>query len=326
MLDFSDDNDRKADQNSEFTGASLKAGALPENFSICSAFMTEAWNTLIVSVRTFMLLDDFGHSWGRLMIYAAEGFTEYDLRLGYDQFVLTRQIPGNLFPFQWTYACVSVDSMTRKVTLVVDGKFSGGKEYTKEVDDNRPAIISILLGYNPATGGEQTGKITNLNVFNSTLTVERMKKMTMAGGEECGAPGDLLNWEEAEWTLHSEAKVIKVDREWEGPCRRESQVQVFMASFYSHQDCMQHCQKIGSGRSPSVRTREEWENLTNEIDLIAQDPSDMRHNLWLSATEGDKFKKLEKLDHWPENEIVNNETIKLEAQETVWRDYYNGRR
>ena len=71
-----------------------------------------------------------------------------------------------------------------------------------------------------------------------------MIAQTKAGEEVCGAPGDLVNWEEAEWTLHSQAKVIEVDREWEGPCRRESQVQVFTAEFLWHHDCMQHCQKI----------------------------------------------------------------------------------
>ena len=48
--------------------------------------------------------------------------------------------------------------------------------------------------------------------------------------------------------------------------------------------------------------------------------------MWLSATEGDKNKELARLDHWPETELVNNETKKLEAIETVWRDFYTGKR
>ena len=36
-----------------------------------------------------------------------------------------------------------------------------------------------------------------------------------SGGEECGAPGDLVNWEEAEWTLHSQAKVVELDKKWD---------------------------------------------------------------------------------------------------------------
>ena len=152
-----------------------------------------------------------------------------------------------------------------------------------------------------------------------------MVGLTRAGEEECGAPGDLVSWEEAEWTLHSQAKLIEVDREWEGPCRRESQVQVFTADFKKHKDCMQHCEKIVNGRSPSVITEEEWKNLMKEIDLITQDRSILPY-LWLSATEGDKNRKLARLDHWPKTEVVKNETKKLEAVEMVWRDFYTGQR
>ena len=122
--------------------------------------------------------------------------------------------------------------------------------------------------------------------------------------------------------------MIEVDREWEGPCRRESQVQVFTANFYHHKDCMQHCQKISNGRVPSVNTEEEWTNLTREIDLITKHRKTFvpQRRLWLSATEGDDDLKLAKLGHWPDTEIVNNETKKLDAVETVWRDFYTGQR
>ena len=88
---------------------------------------------------------------------------------------------------------------------------------------------------------------------------------------------------------------------------------------------MHHCQKISGGRSPPVITKEEWENLTREIELITQDISSLPY-LWLSATEGDKDKELARLDHWPEAELVNNERKKIEAIETIWRDFYTGRK
>ena len=105
--------------------------------------------------------------------------------------------------------------------------------------------------------------------------------------------------------MHSQAKVIEVNREWEGPCRREPQVQVFTADFELHRDCMQHCQKISGGRSPPITTKEEWENMTREVDLITQDRSSLLY-MWTSATEGDKNGKLMSLDHWPETEAVQN--------------------
>ena len=151
-----------------------------------------------------------------------------------------------------------------------------------------------------------------------------MINLTTAGKEECGATGNLVNWEDAEWTLHSQAKMIEVDWEWEGPCQRESQVKMFMANFQKHEDCMHHCKKI-RGRSPSVNTEDCWEHFSMEVDLITPDISDLPP-MWLSATEGDKGGFLGSLDHWPETEIVDNETIELKAEETIWRDYYTGQR
>ena len=44
VLDFSDDNTQnQRDSKGELTGATLEAGPLPENLTICSALMVEAW-------------------------------------------------------------------------------------------------------------------------------------------------------------------------------------------------------------------------------------------------------------------------------------------
>ena len=88
---------------------------------------------------------------------------------------------------------------------------------------------------------------------------------------------------------------------------------------------MRHCQKFSGGRSPPVTTREEWEYFTKEVDLITYDRSILR-DMWLSATEGDKDLRLARLDHWPETEVVDNQRANLEAQETIWRDFYTGQR
>ena len=78
---------------------------------------------------------------------------------------------------------------------------------------------------------------------------------------------------------------------------------------------MQHCQKISNGISPTVTTQKDWETLTKEIGQITPIRSKVP-KMWLSATEGDKNLKLARLDHWPETEVVDNQTIILEANET----------
>ena len=65
-----------------------------------------------------------------------------------------------------------------------------------------------------------------------------------------------------------------------------------------------------------VTTKEEWEILTREVDLITEDRSVLPW-MWLSATEGHVDLELARLGHWPETELVNNETKKLEAVETI---------
>ena len=64
---------------------------------------------------------------------------------------------------------------------------------------------TLILGLN-GDSVEMTGRTTNLNIFPSALSVTRMKKLTEAGLRECGAPGDFLSWEEAEWTLSIQGK------------------------------------------------------------------------------------------------------------------------
>ena len=321
VLDFSADNDHEPDSNGEYSGATLEAGPLPETFTICSAFMVEAWITDFSTADMFTVLGQNGFSWMIIYLWAASSYTEYSVYLG--PFYFVNKTKSVFFPLQWTRACFSLDSVASKVMLVVDGQLLFVEEYRREEDYNRPDNISLLLGNNMAT--EDSARISELNIFNSSLSSEEMIVRTTAGGEGCGEPGDLINWEEAEWTLHSQAKVIEVDREWEGPCRREPKVQVFMADFTYNLDCMRHCQKIVGGRTPPVTTKEEWEMFKREVDLVTQVRSRLSQ-LWLPATEGDLKNKLGRQEHWPETELVNNKIVKLEAQETVWRDFYTGER
>ena len=51
------------------------------------------------------------------------------------------------------------------------------------------------------------------------------------------------------------------------------------------------------------------------LKAVSPDPSKLPAIIWLSATEGDLGNELGKLEHWPDG---------VEAEEGVWRDYYNG--
>ena len=60
VVDFSADNDHERDSNGEYTSATMEAGPLPESFTICSAFMVDAWTTHSVSAAMFLLFNDYG--------------------------------------------------------------------------------------------------------------------------------------------------------------------------------------------------------------------------------------------------------------------------
>ena len=61
-----------------------------------------------------------------------------------------------------------------------------------------------------------------------------------------------------------------------------------------------------------MRTLQEWENFTREVDAITLETSVFAY-FWMAAQEGTKY--MERLPHWPET---------TEAKETWWRDFYTG--
>ena len=82
------------------------------------------------------------------------------------------------------------------------------------------------------------------------------------------------------------------------PCRWDSKLNVYTAEFSKNHMCMEHCQKLGTGRSPPLRTKEEWDLFVERaigIDSVGYSAIYQRAT-WLAATD--------------------------EVEEGVWRDYY----
>ena len=130
VLDFSADSDQEADSNGEYTGATLEAGPLPESFTICSAFMTEAWTTEFMAVFLFRLYNDDGYKWIHINFYAASSYTEFGVSVGQARHL--NQTEDVFFPLQWTRACLSLDSSRIKLVangqLLVDGEYKKGED------------------------------------------------------------------------------------------------------------------------------------------------------------------------------------------------------
>ena len=324
-LDFSLDNDRKADSDGSYTHASLKKeDFLPPSFTVCAAYMVEAWNTDFSASEIFALKTPEGVTWAYVHLYCAGDYTEYKVDVG-PKIKMAPTVPDLLFPLRWTRVCLALDSGAGKVSLVVDGELLGEEEYNAAEDPDKPTDLFLVSGYyrNVDYIKEYTGRVTDLNIFSSALPIDRMVAITSPGEAECGAAGDLLRWDEIGWTFHSTARMIDVEKQ-KGPCRRESKINVFGADFKTHESCMQHCEKLGSGRSPPVLTAEQWKYLYTEVGVITDNELSRITWMWTSVTEGDVNKKLAKPNHWPALEPEGEETLK--AVEGTWRDYYTGER
>ena len=63
---------------------------------------------------------------------------------------------------QWTRVCLSKDSNTSLVRLVVDGELLVEEKVKL---DNQPEDLDIVLGWSALAGNENPGQMTNLNIF-----------------------------------------------------------------------------------------------------------------------------------------------------------------
>ena len=312
MIIFSDDVDQAPDSSGEYTGASLTKPDMPKDFTICAAYMVEAWTTDFGSAELFTLNNRDGDPWANVMMNFGGANTEFHVYIG--RVSVAAYNDHVVFPLTWTRVCVSLDTVTGSVRIVVNGEVleevleDNVLQEVLEEDTGRPDNLDMVLGY--SSRSEFTGMVSQLNMFSSPLSTARMVALTSAGGEECGGPGDFVNWEEEDWQLMSQARMEMVE-ELQGPCRRESEVTVYTADFTYHSaatkphkqsGCMEHCQKLGKGRSPPVRTLEEWDWLRKEVRAVTPDIS-VLGKIWVAIT--DEEVEGESRDAYPPHDQLN---------------------
>ena len=83
-----------------------------------------------------------------------------------------------------------------------------------------------------------SNKVTNLNIYSSSLSIEKMASMTRGGS--CVEKGDYLAWGDMEWIMHGQAKLETV--ELEEPCEGEPLVNLYYTAFPEGLgSCLHHC-------------------------------------------------------------------------------------
>ena len=261
-------------------------------------------------ISFFQILDEEEKVWGELILEAGSKTIEVTetsiiAKIGRNDDEVpidaTEKLPI-FFPQSWVRACISLDTKTGIARIVVDGKVleDAAHPKLKNLADKMLTNFTMKVGNNAGINAI----FSNLNMFSQPPSLERMVAMTTSGNSECGAEGDFLNWDEAEWSLSDKwasgawadwvlvinsSKVEELD--WiSGPCWRETRIRVYQIdNAHDQKNCMIHCKKIGNGRSPSVVTEEDWKWLIKEVESISTRNQDHCH-LWLAASEGDSGK------------------------------------
>ena len=282
------------------TKATLHAIGFPESLTICTSIFLKSWVDYWTYVYLFSINDQDGYNWA--WMYLITGTKNYDVSVhigkGDNSVYFSVSSNSPFFPQKWYRVCLSLDIANGTAKVVVDGNVLEDASYVdlKKVADTRPQNFSIKVGF----GHGIHSKWANMNMFMKPLSVERMVAMTSAGGQECGAPGDFLSWQEMEWELSNKwakdkwehwvlginsSAVVEVEVE-EGPCWPESRTKVYqLDQQHSQAYCMEHCQKVGGGRAAPVVTEEQWEQL--QEDILAISPHNDHCNIWLPAIEGE---------------------------------------
>ena len=261
--------------------------ALPQSFTICSTIMTTGCQSYEWPVFVNML-DNNGSQF--LNLYHNHGRASYVSRLQivFNQSVApmtTGKLPP-LFPNQWTRSCVAVNTTSGLIHWVVDGTLVVDEEFVEMKNPNgRPRDLSkkIVLGGSSfgGTWRASTGKVTNLEIFSSPLSIQKMKGMTR--NDSCVEEGDYLAWGDMEWILHGEARKERIEKE--ETCEEKPLVDLYYTQFPGGMDsCILHCEKLGS-RIPSVASFREWTKLQTFLKRKLYDKGLNTLQMWLPITD-----------------------------------------
>ena len=281
---------------------------LPDAFTICSTLMTTRgdyhWWLF------FNLLGKDGEQLIAPHVFSEEGGkgleTSFNVFSERSKKPMSVEIP-RVFPHQWVKSCTAINTTSGFLQFVLDGvsvltvkpeKIGGSSLLPPTLTGN---LILGALNF----GGHWyavSNKVTNLNIFSTFLSEERMKDMT--GDGSCLHSGDYLSWDEMDWTLQGNAVVETVEKE--EPCKGEPLLDLYYTPFPSMASCMHHCQNLGS-RVPSVVTLEDWAILRDFLKRELFDKMLNTYSLWLSIVQQEGVW----VDFYNASEVLQNSTLQL---------------
>ena len=258
-------------------------GNLPPSFTICSSSMTTYGSYQIM----FSLLGKDGNSWLGTFLKVADKTSSF-----YHGKWSEVKLPP-VFAHQWVRSCLSFDSELGRFQWVVDGILV--ENDTIAGFENKPTNLTgmIVLGAWQDGASKKwkswtSNQVTNLNIFSTALTVEKMQQNTKMG--ECSEKGDYLSWGEMQWNLKEPARIEITDEK--DVCTKHPSINFYPADFPTMESCRHFCGYFGS-RSPPLVNQQQWTGLQKDLEGLRRPKK-----IWLAIDDRDA--------------------------EGAWVDYYNG--
>ena len=165
-----------------------RLASLPETFTVCSTIMISGCKSSYWPMF-FNILDNNGDQ--LLAPFTSHGHIGSRLNIGFKQWD-TQQMRGKipqLFPNQWIKSCMAVNTTSGLIHWVVEGTLVLAREFVEVKNSKSKNIILGSRLYGDYWFAVAL-KVTNLDIFSSPFSIEKMERMTRGG--RCVEEGDYL--------------------------------------------------------------------------------------------------------------------------------------
>ena len=177
---------------------------LADSFTVCNSIYVEFASS---ASSVISMSKDDGATWFLLLIFHAirdyKSLSEtislyYENPLtGKDEIEVLSNSDVPIVPHSWYHVCMGIDTVSGLLRVAANGIVVANveKEYFKNTNIWKPTSVEgKILQYKGYMSGfwiQCRAKFSNMNIFNSMMSVEDMVART-TGGEECSSPGDYL--------------------------------------------------------------------------------------------------------------------------------------
>ena len=174
---------------------------LPDSFTVCSSVWVKFW-TADSSVIAMLKQDEspwfvlhFAGVRDHKGLSEKMGLMYENPNTGSNEFEEIADAIIPIIPHSWYHICMGLDTVSGLFRIVVNGKevVNKEKEYFKNTQLWKPkSVAGKILQFKGYWGGmwfQYRNTFSNMNIFNSMMSVEDMVSRT-SGGEHCDGPGD----------------------------------------------------------------------------------------------------------------------------------------